>query len=112
MCVMGCPWHLAHNTAIGAAVVFESVSVCHVLSCNNSINAHVCSGRILASVSTIQLLPCFIYLFDKSTKQKASLLEFCSFCGVMYRDIAQHVGTRWLGLEEVLYMASCSSVQL
>ena len=39
--VMGCPWHLAHNTAVKAAVVFESGSVGHVLSCYNSINAHV-----------------------------------------------------------------------
>ena len=40
--VMGCPWHLAHNTAVKAADVFESVSVCHVLSrYNYSINAHV-----------------------------------------------------------------------
>ncbi len=43
------------------------------------------------------------YWFDKSTKRKASLSEYCTFCDTSYREIVKHVNTRWLSLER----ASC-----
>ena len=38
------------------------------------------------------------YWFDKSTKWKASLDSYCSFCDTSYREIMKHVSTRWLSL--------------
>ena len=42
------------------------------------------------------------YWFGKSTKRKASLAEFYSFCDIGYRKIVKHVNTRWLGLERAI----------
>ncbi len=42
------------------------------------------------------------YWFDKSTKQKASLAEFYSFCDIDYQKIVKHVNTRWLSLERAV----------
>ena len=39
------------------------------------------------------------YYFDKSTKRKAELVEYCVFCDTEYRKILKHVSTRWLTLE-------------
>ena len=38
------------------------------------------------------------YWFNKSTKRKASLDSYCSFCDTSYREIIKHVSTRWLSL--------------
>ena len=43
------------------------------------------------------------YWFDKSTKRKALLSEYCNFCDVQYRDIIKHVNTRWFSLEKAVY---------
>lgn len=42
------------------------------------------------------------YWFDKSTKRKANLVEYCNFCDTSYRDIVKHVNTRWLSLEKAV----------
>lgn len=42
------------------------------------------------------------YWFEKSTKRKASLSEYCSFCDINYRKILKHVNTRWLSLERAV----------
>ena len=42
------------------------------------------------------------FWFDKSTKRKASLAEFCQFCDIEYRQIVKHVSTRWLCLENAV----------
>ena len=39
------------------------------------------------------------YYFDKSTKRKNGLSEYCTFCDVEFRQIIKHVSTRWLSLE-------------
>ena len=39
------------------------------------------------------------YYFDKSTKRKNGLAEYCQFCDVEMRNIVKHVSTRWLSLE-------------
>ena len=41
----------------------------------------------------------FYYWFDKSTKRKSSLEEYCCFCDIQYRKIIKHVSTRWFSLE-------------
>ena len=38
------------------------------------------------------------FYFDKSTKRKNGLAEFCSFCDSQYRQLIKHVNTRWLSL--------------
>ena len=42
------------------------------------------------------------FWFDKSTKRKAALAEYCSFCDADYRQIVKHVSTRWLSLEKAV----------
>ena len=39
------------------------------------------------------------YWFDKSTKRKNLMQEYCQFCDHSYRAIVKHVSTRWLSLE-------------
>ena len=39
------------------------------------------------------------YFFDKSTKRKAELADYCTFCDIEFRKILKHVSTRWLSLE-------------
>lgn len=38
------------------------------------------------------------YWFDKSTKRKSTLADFCVFCDVTYAAVIKHVSTRWLSL--------------
>ena len=45
------------------------------------------------------------YWFDKSTKRKSNLSEYCGFCDVTYRDVIKHVHTRWLSLETAVTRA-------
>ena len=42
------------------------------------------------------------FWFDKSTKRKASLKDYCNFCDITYRNIIKHVNTRWLSLEQAV----------
>lgn len=42
------------------------------------------------------------YYFDKSTKRKSGLAEYCTFCDTQYRKILKHVNTRWLSLEQAV----------
>ena len=39
------------------------------------------------------------YHFDKSTKRKSELANYCAFCNVEFRQVLKHVNTRWLSLE-------------
>ena len=39
------------------------------------------------------------HYFDKSSKRKVALEEFCLFCEQEYRKIIKYVSTRWLSLE-------------
>ena len=39
------------------------------------------------------------YWFDKSTKRKNFMQEYCHFCDHSYRAIVKHVSTPWLSLE-------------
>ncbi len=43
-----------------------------------------------------------IYHFDKSTKRKAELADYCTFCNVEFRQVLKLVSTRWLNLELVV----------
>lgn len=42
------------------------------------------------------------YWFDKSTKRKANLVEYCTFCDTNYWEIVKHATTRWLSLERAV----------
>lgn len=39
------------------------------------------------------------YYFDKSTKRKCELLDYCTFCDTEYRKVLKHIHTRWLSME-------------
>ena len=43
------------------------------------------------------LIDNFFY-FEKSTKRKNGLAEFCSFCDSQYRQLIKHVNTCWSSL--------------
>ena len=43
------------------------------------------------------------YYFDKSTKRKNGLAEYCEFCDVEFRHILKHVSTRWLSLDLAIH---------
>ena len=45
------------------------------------------------------------YWFDKSTKRKSSLEEYCCFCDVNYKKVIKHISTRWLSLETAVERA-------
>ena len=38
------------------------------------------------------------YWFDKSTKHKGVLKEFCSFCDAAYHEVVRYVSVRWFSL--------------
>lgn len=74
---MGCPCHMVHNTATKGAEAFQ--------------------GETGFDVEDI--LVDLYYWFDKSTKRKNQLSEFCDFCDVKSREVIKHVSTCWLSLE-------------
>ena len=42
------------------------------------------------------------FWFDKSSKRKNLLQEYCTFCDTEYRKIIKHVSTRWLSLQRAI----------
>ena len=44
------------------------------------------------------------YWFDKSTKRKNELSEFCAFCDTayLYKQVLKHVSMHWLSLEKAV----------
>ena len=73
---MGCPCHLIHNIACHASEIFQKT----------------CS---------LDVEDVLYYWFDKSTKRKGILAEFCDFCDE-YKEIVRHVNVRWLSLEKAI----------
>ena len=92
---MGCPCHMVHNTAIKAAGSFESI----------------------IGFDVEDMMVDLFYWFDKSTKRKNKLNEYCTFCDTQYHEIVKHVSTCWLSLERAIeralkqYVALCSHFQ-
>ena len=43
------------------------------------------------------------YWFDKSTKRKAVLADYYTFCDIAYRDVVKHVNIRWLSFDKAVY---------
>ena len=78
--VIGCPCHILHNTSSKAAAALASTTGFDV-------------EDLAVDVS---------YWFDKSTKRKAGLEEFCIFCDTTYKEVIAHVSTRWLSLEQAI----------
>ena len=77
---MGCPCHIAHNTASHAADALSKATGFDVEELGVDI----------------------FYWFDKSTKRKANLHDYCCFCDVEYKQVLKHVSTRWLSLERAV----------
>ena len=73
---VGCPCHLAHNTASAASHRFS-----------------ITTGFDIEDLSVD-----LFYWFDQSTKRKSTLQEYCVFCDVTYAAVVRHVSTRWLSL--------------
>lgn len=81
---MGCPCHLVHNAACAAS---DSLSKS--------------TGFDVEEMSVY-----LFYWFDKSSKRKSILKDYCIFCDVTYRKVMKHVSTRWLSLEIAFERAS------
>ena len=77
---MGCPCHLVHNIANHASEALHKESGVDV--------EDVCVD--------------VFYWFDKSTKRKGILQDFCDFCDSSYREVIRHVSVRWLSLEQAI----------
>ena len=77
---MGCPCHLVHNVACHASESFQKKS----------------------GFDIEDLCVDVYYWFDKSTKRKGILKEFCEFCESDYRQIIRYVSVRWLSLEKAV----------
>lgn len=78
---MGCPCHLLHNIGSHASDTFQQVSGFDV--------EDFCID--------------VFYWFDKSTKRKGILQEFCDFCDTGYCEVVRHVNVRWLSLEKAIH---------
>ena len=78
--VLGCPCHILHNTSSKAASTLASVTGFDI-------------EDLAVDVG---------YWFDKSTKRKAGLEEFCAFCDTSYKEVVLHSSTRWLSLEQAV----------
>ena len=73
----GCPCHILHNAACKAS-------------------DKLCSH---CGFDVEELYIDIYYWFDKSTKRKNGLHEYCTFSDQEYRAMIKHVTTRWLSLE-------------
>ena len=78
---MGCPCHLVHNVAGHASETLQK-------SCGFDVE---------------DLCVDVYYWFEKSTKRKGILKEFCEFCDNQYREIVRYVSVRWLSLEKAVH---------
>jgi len=78
---MGCPCHLVHNIANYAAEEFQK-------KCGFDVDGFCVD---------------VFYWFDKSTKRKGILKEFCEFCDNEYHKILRYVSVSWLSLEKAVY---------
>ena len=77
---MGCPCHLVHNIA------------CHASECLQK-----ATGLDVEDICIDTF-----YWFDKSSKRKGVLQEFCTFCDTHYREVVHYVSVRWLSLEHAV----------
>ena len=62
---MGCPCHISHNTACTAGEALRQQTGCDVE----------------------ELVIDIYYWFDKSTKRKGSLEDYCCFCDIRYKQV-------------------------
>lgn len=60
------------------------------------------SVNMVSNFNVEEMVIDLFYWFDKSTKRKACLAEYCTFCDTSYREIVKHVNTRWLSLERAV----------
>ena len=77
---MGCPCHIVHNIASKGSKAFTKTSGFDV--------EDLCVDAF--------------YWFDKSTKRKGVLQEFCTFCDMEYSEIVRFVSVRWLSLDAAI----------
>ena len=94
--IMGCPCHIVHNTAGKAADAFEEVKFMFKTALKdktpNVFGQYVFVAKKqthffflqISKFSVDDLVIDIFYWFDKSTKRKADLVEFCSFCDINY----------------------------
>ena len=75
--ISGYPRHVLHNTAMKASTAFAKIT-------KFDIEDHCADLH---------------YWFEKSSKQKSALEDYCMFCDTEYAEVIQHASTRWLGLE-------------
>ena len=75
--LMGCPCHIAHNTASKATKAFV---------------------KIVDDFDIKELLVDIYFHFDYSSKRKKLFVEFCEFCNREYSKILKFQSDRWLGM--------------
>ena len=78
---MGCPCHLVHNIAGHASEALQKST----------------------GFDFEDLCVDVFYWFDKSTKHKGILREFCTLCDSDYCEVVRYVSVQWLSLERAVY---------
>lgn len=77
---MGRPCHIAHNTVSHAADALSKAT----------------------RFDVEELVVDIFYWFDKSSKRKDNIHDYCCFCNVEYKQVLKHVSIRWLSLERAV----------
>ena len=102
--VIGCPCHIVHNIATKAGEAYQKAcwySICDCIYYFFVVVAVLSLMKVL-KFNVEEMVIDIYYWFDRSTKRKASLLEYCNFCDTSYRNIVKHVNTRWLSFEKAV----------
>ena len=73
----GCPYHVLHNAAMEASTGFAKITKFDKE--DHCVDLH--------------------YWFEKSSKRKSALEEYCVFCDTEYAEVIRYAPARWLGLE-------------
>ena len=62
---------------------------------HNAAHKGASSFAAISKFDVEDLVVDIFYWFDKSTKRKNELNEFCVFCDSKYRQVLKYVSTRW-----------------
>ena len=77
------------------------VTLCHLVHNIARHASETCSE--ISGFDVEDLCIDILYWFDKSTKRKGVLKEFCEFCNSEYHEMIRYVNVRWLSLDKAVY---------
>ena len=78
--ISGCPCHVLHNAAMKASTAFAKITKFGIE--DHCVDLH--------------------YWFEKSSRRKSALEEYCVFCDTEYAEVIRYASSIWLGLERCI----------